>query len=431
MKPIAVLLLVSAAVAAQQAPATADDTDTHASPITLASQFFDHDFVNYFVFANGIYDTTVPILQGSQTVTGGSFGWDVGGGITASHELHDGDFSVSYRGDYRSYVDSAYSAGTNQSLLLSFNKRLSRHWSFFTTQAAGILQYGGGSYSVAPAAIGSIAPNPFSSSARFVDSSLSLAYQQTRRLSYIFTGNFYLNNYNYGGAISSIGGSGSASIQYRLTARTSVAGTYSRTYYTYNKGVGQTTLDGYSLTLAHQFANHWDASLSAGVNRSHTSGVISIPIALILGQQLVTGYEVGAYDRVSYTPSVQGTVTHYLRHSSVSFSGGQGVVPGNGTFLTSRDQFANGTYSYSTRHSNISFGGGFFRLESIANNISQSYSSSNLSISYGHTLRRFLAANVRYDYLRYGGLFSYGGLNESRFTFGLSLSSKSVPITLY
>jgi hypothetical protein len=107
------------------------------------------------------------------------------------------------------------------------------------------------------------------------------------------------------------------------------------------------------------------------------------------------------------------------------------VLAGNGTFLTSRNQFLNGTYSYSRRRDNISFGVGYFRLESIANNVSQSYSSSNLSISYGRTLRRYLAANFRYDYLHYGGLYSFSSLNESRFTFGLSLSSKSIPMTLF
>lgn len=431
VKPVAVLLLAAATVAAQQAPSTADDNEPRSTSVTLASQFFDHDFVNYFLFANGIYDTRIPVLQGSQSGTSGSFGYDVGGGVSAYHEFHDGAFSLSYRGDYRNYVSSSYGSGTDQNLTLGFSKRLSRHWSLSSTVAGGILEYGGGSYSVTPSAASSVISNPFSTQTRFADVSLSLAYQQTRRLSYIFGGNFYLNNYNYAGSINSIGGSGSASILYRLTARTSLAGTYSRTYYSYSKGVGQTTLDGLSVTLTHQFQDHWQASLSVGADRSHTSGIITIPVAILFGQQIVTGYETGPYDRVSYTPSVQATVTRYLRHSSLSFSGGQGVLPGNGTFLTSRDQFANATYSYSTRRSNISGGGGYFRLESIANNVSQSYSTANLSVSYGYTLRRYLSANVRYDYIHYGGLFSYGSLNESRFSFGLSLSSKSIPMTLF
>jgi hypothetical protein len=190
-------------------------------------------------------------------------------------------------------------------------------------------------------------------------------------------------------------------------------------------------LDALSLTLTHQFPDHWQASVSVGANRAHTSGTITIPVALVVGQQLVTGYETGPYDRVSFTPSVQGSITRYFRHSSASLSGGQGVLPGNGTFLTSRDQFVNGTYSFSTRRSNVSFGGGYFRLQSIANNVSQSSSTGNLSASYGYNLRRYLAANFRYDYIHYGGLFAFGSVNESRFSFGLSLSSKSIPLTLF
>jgi hypothetical protein len=150
-----------------------------------------------------------------------------------------------------------------------------------------------------------------------------------------------------------------------------------------------------------------------------------------LGLQTVTGYEIGAYDRVTYVPSVQVSVIRYFRHSALSFSTGQGVLPGNGAILTSRNQFANGVYSYSTRRSNISFGGGFYRLSSLANNVSQTYTSGNFNAAYSYLLRRHLSANIRYDLTSYGSLFAYGGVNDSRITFGLSLSSKNIPLTLF
>lgn len=432
MRQIAIFFLCISAVAAQQAPSADDqsrDNEVRPNPVTLSGQFFDHDFVNYFVFGNGIYDTRVPVLQSSQT--SGGFGYEVGGGVTAAHRFRDGNFSISYRGDYRGYFNSGYNRGTDQSLLLSYDKRLGRRWVFSTSASGGILQYGGGFYSATPSPGNSVVANPFSAQTRFVYASVSFSYQQTRRLSYVFGGNFNLNNYNYAGALGSVGGSGSVSLLYRTTVRTTVGGTYSRTYYKYTQGAGQTTIDGYSLTVSHTFRDHWLATINAGVSRVHSSGTITVPLAALFGGQLVNGFVTGPYDRVSLTPSFQGSLTRGWRHASASVSAGQGILPGNGTFLTSRNQFLNGVYSYSTRRSNISFGGGYFRLESISNTVSQSYSSGTMTVSYGYTIRPHLAANLRYDYIHYGGLGTFTTINESRFSFGLSLSSKSIPLTLF
>ena len=106
-------------------------------------------------------------------------------------------------------------------------------------------------------------------------------------------------------------------------------------------------------------------------------------------------------------------------------------MPGNGTFLTSRDQYVNGIYSYQTRKSNASFGGGFYRLISISNTVTQDYTTGTFSASYGYNIIRYLSATARYDFTHYGGLFVYSGLNESRITFGLSLSTKSMPMGLF
>src|SRR3982751_1788012 len=56
------------------------------NPVTLASEFFDRgNFVNYYAFANAVYDSFSPTLNSSgQSVNNGGFGYDLGGGISAS-----------------------------------------------------------------------------------------------------------------------------------------------------------------------------------------------------------------------------------------------------------------------------------------------------------------------------------------------------------
>jgi hypothetical protein len=423
--------MAAATVVAQEASTQADaDSGLRGIPVTLAGQFFDHDFVNYTLFANAVYDTTSAGVRNSSSTSYGGFGWSVGGGVTASHVTRTSSLSLNYRGGYRHYGTANYGSGTDQNLAIDYSRRLTRRWSMGADVSGGILLYGGSFYSVVPNPSSTVVTNPLSSETRFLSSSLSFTYQQSRRLSYVFSGQFFLNNYNYAGAINSVGGSGAVSAVYRITGATSLAGTYSHTYYTYGDS-GQSSIDSGSLTVSHNFPAHWQASLTAGVSRAHSSGTISIPVSIILGQQIVNGYVTGPYDQVSLVPSFQASLVHYLRRTSFSISAGQGVQPGNGVYLTSRTQFLNATYSRSARRSNFSVGGGYFRLTSIANSVSQAYNTANLSASYSYVVRRHLSADFRYDLISYGGLFNSGRSVENRFTVGISFSSQSIPLTLF
>ncbi|HMF75925.1 MAG TPA: hypothetical protein VK604_09720 [Bryobacteraceae bacterium] len=424
---LAGLFAASAMLAQDQDPSPA----TRSIP-TMVGQLLDHDFVNFYVFGNAIYDSRLPILSSSgQTLGNGSWGYQVGGGVTLAHQFRDGDISLSYRGDYRDYTSTRFGGGTDQNLSLLYNKRLSRHWTVSLPVSAGVLLYGAGGYIVSPSAGSAVAPNPLSPQTRYVQTGVNFTYQQTRRLSYVFSGNFFLNDYNYVGAIGSKGVSGAASALYRITGKTTVGATYSHSYYHYAQGAGTTSVDGESLSLTHDFPDHWQASLSAGINRTYTQGVVSTPVSVLLGQQTVQGFFVGPYERTTYVPSFQGSLTRFFRHSSASLTGGQGVIPGNGTFLTSRDQFLTGLYSLSMRRSNIGLATSYFHLTSIANVVTSSYTTESFNASYGYVLRRHLSANVSYSFLHYGNLFSLGSINDNVITLGLSLSTQSLPLGLF
>ncbi len=434
VKVLVIFCLMAVALVAQDTSSgsTADSSDDYGTRhITAASQFFDHDFVNVFVFANGVWDSRIPVLTSASTNSSSGFGWEAGGGIDLSHQFRDGGLTLSYQGSYRDYSSTGFSSGVQQSLALAYSKRLSKRWTFGTSVSGGILTYGT-SYYGASVQGASISTNPFSTESRFLNAGISLTYAQSRRLSYVFSGSYFLSNYSYADSFSSYGGSGSAAVYYRLTARTTIGGNYTHTYYSYSNGAGTADIDNGSLTLSHRFPDRWQLDLSAGVSRVHSQGTISLPVTLIFDGTPVTGYEVGAYKRTIESPSFQGFLTHFYRRSSLAIGGGQNVAAGNGTFLASRSQFGNGIYSVTLPHrSNLGFGVSYIRLSSLANSISQSYSTFGASASYGVNLIRYLNANARYDFLHYEGLFSYGGLNENRISFGLSLSSKSVPLTLF
>lgn len=433
MKKSLVLLCLSATFAFGQQTIPEDPAGPgRFSPLTLASEFFDNNYFNYYAFANGVYDTYAPILgNDGQLQKNGAFGYSVGGGLSGQHRGRRSIFLINYTGSYQDYKSSLFSSGTNQNLNLSYTQRLGRRWSLSLNQGAGILFYGNGYYGTQPTSGTFVQSNPFGSQTRYVSSTVNLRYDVTRRLSVSLTGGFSLQRYSFAGSIGSTGGFGDAGIAYRVTSRTSLSADYSRSYYKYQNNAGDANIDNYSFSVSHMFPRHWIVNGSGGVAHSNTTGLVTIPLSLVTGQQGVGGYITGLYNNKSNLPSFSGSVTHNLRRSSFNFGGGQSVVSGNGYYLASRNQFLNGGYSRSFLRSNISAGGNYYRLKSVANSVETTYNGFSFGAGYGYSVTKHLATNFRYDYLRYGNLAPFNSVADNRLSFGVSFSSKSIPLTLY
>jgi hypothetical protein len=421
---------------AQEPEATVTTPSTLTGPnplVTLASEFFEHDYVNVFAYGDVAVDTNNLLLGNTGQVNNNvGWGYDVGGGIDLYHAFRSAELTFAYTGGYRSYQTSSYFNGTTQNLASYFVKRLSRRVSMNVGIGAGQILYGG-SYFTSSATAGSpIVTNPFSPETRYLSASLGFNFVQTRRLSYSLYGDFFLARYNYPGSIGTTGAAGGASVNYRITARTSVSGVYSHSYFTYQRNAGSATADQIGLNLFHQFGGHWSASVFGGVARSNASGTVLVPVTLIVNNQPIGGYVVGRYSQIAYFPSVSGTVSRIFRRSILSINGGEGIAgSGNGYFLASKDVYITGIYSYSLHRQNISMAGSWFRLTSVANTVAHDYSSAVYSVSYGRSLMRYVGAFAQYNFVRYGSLPPYNGVSDNRFVFGFNFSSRSVPLTLF
>ncbi len=175
-----VLLSVAAASAVAQEGPNMDNPLTY-NPVTLASQFFEHNnYFNYFASVNGIYDSYAPTVNssGQQENTGG-FGYSVGGGLSGYHAFRRATFSISYSGNYRNYNSPLFSNGTDQNLALAYSRHLARRWTLGLFGSAGTVLYGTGYLGTASQGSNAIATNPFSASTRYASAGVSLAYQQT------------------------------------------------------------------------------------------------------------------------------------------------------------------------------------------------------------------------------------------------------------
>ncbi len=426
------LSLTATLTFAQQARQDADSLQW--SPATLAGEFLEHDFVNFYAFANGVYDTYAPFSRpNGQIGNNGSFGVEFGGGVNATHALRNGQFSLGYRGSYRNYQNSTYTTGTDQNISLGYSRRLARQWTLSTSLGGGISFYGGTFFANPSNSSNIVSNNPFAGETKFLSTGASLTYQQSRRLSYVVSGSYFLQRYNYANAIGNTGVSGSGSVNYRTTARTTVGGSYSHSYFAFQRNAGNNNADTFQLSVSHQFPDHWFASVSGGITRSSSSGFAVFPINNVLvNGQLVNAYQVGRYNSTTSFPSFSGSVSRGYRQSNLSFSAGQGIASGNGYYLASKSLYANGFYSRSIhRRENVAFGGGVYRLSSVSNSIASTFSSSSLIASYSVNLVRYFGVNASYNYIHYGSLNGFGGVNDNRLTFGVNFSSKSIPLTLF
>ena len=430
---ILTLLFAASLFGQLQQDTPADRSPGTFNPVTLASEFFDRgNFVNYYAFANAVYDSFAPVLNSNgQSVSQGGFGYDVGGGISAYHAWSKSTLALSYSGDYRNYSSGFFGNGTIQNLGLSFSRRLARRWSLSTGVMAGTLLYGTGYFNAQTATNGNVQLNPFSPNTRYASGSVSIAYQQSRRLSYVVSGGIYLQRYDYPGAIGTTGGNGDIGVYYRLTARTSIGGDYNHGYFSYQLGAGNASLDGANFSVSHRFGNLWYVSASGGITHTNVSGYYAIPVGIITSTGVVSGVIRVPYNVSATSPAFGASLTRALRRSQISVSGGQSVNSGNGVYLASKSRYVGGFYSRSYRRSNVGLGGYWSRLSGLVNSVGYDYNASGFGANYGYVVMRHISANARYDFIRYGTIGSNSSIADNRFSFGVSISSQSIPLTLY
>ena len=413
-----------------QGAATQEANQEFFNPFTLASGILERNFVNVFAFANGAYDTNAQVFSNSQHV--GGWGYGVGGGIEASHVWKTAQLGISYNGAYQNYSTPTFVGGTTQNLVFGYTKRFARRWTLALTEGAGSFLYGQIYYSFEPVNTTPVVTNPFSPETRYSSTSFSLSYQQTRRLSYVLSGFYSLYRYTGPGGIGASDPGGSFSVQYQLKPRTTLGATYSYTNFIFQRHAGYDHLNGFFGTLSHQFHGRWSGSLSGGVVRSSASGTIAVPVTILTGQQqAIAGYAIGSYHNLQWVPSFNAALSHTHRHSQISVNAGYGVSSGNGIYLATKDAYLGGYYSYTTRASVFSAAGYYSHLSSIANAIGSNFTSTTFTLAYGHNLIRYVAGNLRYDFITYSSLSPYPAQHDNHFSFGLSFSTKNIPLTLF
>ena len=162
-----------------------------------------------------------------------------------------------------------------------------------------------------------------------------------------------------------------------------------------------------------------------------TSGLQQVPIdpaiAIIVGQS----YAVVTFAQVHYVPMAEARLIRRFDRSSLTLSYTMGVTPGNGVFLTSRQNAGGVTYSYTGYHRlAVNLYANYGTLSALGQTLGQL---TDFLAGAGGTYKLWRATHLeaRYDYRHYTTQDSFYLKNSNRVTIGLAFSPGSTPLAIF
>ena len=386
----------------------------------------------------GVYDSGLtPLLVNPQgdVPNIGAYGAEVGFGVIGSHRwVHDA-LSLEYRGTYRNYSNHSYFNGTDQFLNLAYSHLLSRHVTLDLKETAGRVSLANGEFSYLPLTNTDLFAVPanelFDIPTNFLESRVDLVWQKTARLSFGVGGEGFLVRRSSLALAGLNGYSGRANVAYRVTRRQTISANYEYTYFDFQRQFGNTRMQSVALGYSIGLSRKWDFSVQAGGIRLGFAGLTLVPldpaIAIIVGQPNA----VVTFAHINYVPMIEGRLIRRYNRSSLSFNYAMGVSPGNGVFLTSRQNTGTAAYSYAGyRRMTVGLDATYGTLTALGQTLGQ-FATFQAGGGGTYKLGRAMHLELRYDYRHYSTQNAFYLKNSNRVMLGFAFSPGETPIAIF
>jgi hypothetical protein len=387
------------------------------------------------VFDNGITPYAVNSLGQVATVNG-LYGEQVDLGLYGQHSWRQALLGIDFHGDYYHYDnDSAYD-GNGEFLNIGYTYQKSRRLTFNFHGVGGNTSIGIGSpgyydTSAPTTVVGQQSSILFDNRVYYVQAGADVTYMLTARTSFTVGADGFTTRYQAEGLIGLDGYQARGSIQHRLSRTKTIGLIYQYMYYDFVRSFGESQINMGQLFFATSLGKRWTVSIAGGIFQSQVQGVeqiaLSPVVAALLGQSV--GFQ--AFNTTNYYPSVDARLTGKFKTSQFTLSYSQSVTPGDGVYLTSRQDIGGASYSYTaTRKWNIGGSLSYYRLDSLGQNI-MPYNTYGAGAGFTYRLPKSLHIIGRYDYRRQdieAGVFRR---DASRVTLGLGWSPGNVPLSLW
>lgn len=221
-------------------------------------------------------------------------------------------------------------------------------------------------------------------------------------------------------------------LEYRVSRHSTIGADYRFTYFEYTKGFGNSDIHSVGLNYSTALSPHLQFSARIGGARveSQSLTVVTLDptIAALLGESV--GIQ-AAYQR-NYVPDLQGRLSYSGKMSQFSLAYYNQVIPGNGVYLTSRNNTGNVTYSYTgVRHWNFGLNGMYGRMTALVQGIG-AYTAYGAGFGVTRDLAKGLHVVGRFDVRHYdvsGGTLPIN--TEYRTSLGFTFSPGELPLVLW
>ncbi len=394
--------------------------------------------LRFYAGVNGVYDTSIqPVAinaNGTLTTINGLYGVEASVGAYGTHVWRTAQLGIDYNGVFREYDGNSAYDGIDQFLTLGYTWQESRRLVFKAQAMAGTLSDGLGLGGVPEVASNSIiTPTTllFDNRSYYLQGGLDVTMVQSARTTYTFGGQGFEVWRQSAELVGVKGYNARGSVEHKLNKNTSVGFTYQRQHFDFPKVFGQADIDTGELFLGTNLGRRWQLTVRGGVFHSEVSGLEQVALSPVIAALLGQTAAIQAFYRADYYPSGNVSLTRRFKQANMNFFYGQSVVPGNGVYLTSKNDNGGASYSYTgIRKVNLSVSGGYGSLQSLGQGIAP-YRTGFAGAGFTYSLPWSLHFVSRYDY-RYQEIESLTYKHTGyRVTVGVSYSPGHVPLSLW
>ncbi len=393
----------------------------------------------FYGTVSAVYDTGLtPVLanpDGTVQHVSGQYGVQGGFGVIGSKIWKRDQLSLEYSGTYRDYPSYHYFSGFDQFLNLRYARILQHHMSLDIKETAGTTTLANGGFSYLPLTNTDLVAIPandlFDSETKYSQTRVDLIYQVSPRLSFSLGGegiivrrsSIYLAGLN--------GFSAHADASYRLSLRQTVSVNYSYSNYDYQRLFGEAHIQSVSLGYSIGIGRRWDAGINLGGSYAYVHGLTQVDldpaIAAIVGSNVATTI----FSRTIVVPYGEARLLHRFSHSSLNFSASTGTNPGNGVYLTSRQNAIAAGYSYAgLRRWTVGFTAGYTELSALGQSLGK-YTNYIGGVGTTYKIANATHLEFRYDYRHYTTQGAGYLKNSQRVTIGFAFSPGEKPLPIW
>jgi hypothetical protein len=364
-----------------------------------------------------------------------SYGVQANGGVYGLHHFKRGILGIDYDAHVQHYFHNSFGDGIDQMLTLSFTHHLSKRVALKLSEVAGTYTrnyaYTSGSGLIDPQSLIVPTADLFDNRVYFGETVGALVYRVSPRLSINLEGAGYLVRRRSSSLYGVTGYAANVDAAYRLSRFLTLSPTYQFQHFEFTRAFGASDVHMAGAALAARLNRSLEMAVEAGGARVETLYQATVAIDPVIAA--ITGQSQGiqATYSVRYVPTGRFRLTKQMQKATATVGYSQGVTPGNGVYLTSREESATGSLSLKgTRHWYFTASGGYYRLSALAQSLGV-YEGSGGGIGITRDIARNVQWSFRVDARHYTTNHQDFHRTDLNASMGFYWSPGEVPLTLW